>query len=850
MIGAEPVVRRRRLISPVWLLPALALLLAIGFLYQQYQQAGQLIHINFEQGNGILPGKTQLRYQGVSIGMVTDLNLAQDGRRVAVTVKVERQAMPLVRKGSQFWLVSPKASLTEISGLDTLVSGNYIALMPGRDGAPAVDRFDALDGPPPGWQAQGRIVHLQSDTLGSVGNGTKVYYRGLEVGSVINTRLADDDTHVRLDVMIDTRFAHLVRESSRFWSTGGVRGSLGADGLKVEVGNLASVLGGGITFDAPTDAKPADVDTLFSLYPNMAAAERGHRINLNVGELPVREGMSIVFDGIEIGRVLPITLDKSGRHVAALIADEQRFRITSNSVLVMEGVDLSLSGIQHAERLLSGPVLRLESRGGAPVDELKVLSNAPRAGVTVTLAAADLSGLKEGAPVWFKGLSVGQVDALKLSARGEASVQLLMYEPYRNLLQGARFYKRSPLSVKADLSGVQVDTAPASGWIDGGISLLTQTGSRMDTLFPSEELARLARPGNQPLRWTLTAQQADGLAVGAPLLYRGLEAGRITELSPATDGVSIALEINALYAPLIGEHTRFWRLSAVDAQLGADGVKVRMGNLANLLRGGIEFANDPQALRSNRQLFADRKEATTPSRELLLTSDSNPGLGEGAPLRYRGVTIGKVVAVTLSKGLDQVQIKAQLDEPYAASFLRRGAGYQLVLAKLGLSGVNHLDTLIKGPYIEATPGTGAAIQRFALQSGPANGLDLVLTSHELNGVSVGTPILFRKVVVGEVAAVELAADGSEVQTRITIAPRYAHLVRSGSRFWNVSGLKADVGLTGGTIEVATIQSLLAGGIAFNTPDKEPGALVRSGQRFVLNSEPQKEWQAWDPTLKP
>lgn len=64
MIGAEPVIEKRRWLSPVWLLPLIALLLAGGFLYQQVLSRGQLIQINFAQGNGILPGKTQVRYQG------------------------------------------------------------------------------------------------------------------------------------------------------------------------------------------------------------------------------------------------------------------------------------------------------------------------------------------------------------------------------------------------------------------------------------------------------------------------------------------------------------------------------------------------------------------------------------------------------------------------------------------------------------------------------------------------------------------------------------------------------------------------------------------------------------------
>ncbi|CAJ1843252.1 hypothetical protein CDAIGKPJ_02141 [Aeromonas salmonicida] len=160
MIGAEPVIEKRRWLSPVWLLPFIALLLAVGFIYQQFASSGQLIRINFAQGNGILPGKTQLRYQGVAIGVVQDLELAEDGHKIAVLAKIDSRARSLIRKGSDFWLVSPKASLTEISGLDTLVSGNYINLQPGRNNNPLEEEFDALDGPPPGYQAQGRMLHL------------------------------------------------------------------------------------------------------------------------------------------------------------------------------------------------------------------------------------------------------------------------------------------------------------------------------------------------------------------------------------------------------------------------------------------------------------------------------------------------------------------------------------------------------------------------------------------------------------------------------------------------------------------------------------------------------------------
>lgn len=94
-------------------------------------------------------------------------------------------------------------------------------------------------------------------------------------------------------------------------------------------------------------------------------------------------------------------------------------------------------------------------------------------------------------------------------------------------------------------------------------------------------------------------------------------------------------------------------------------------------------------------------------------------------------------------------------------------------------------------------------------------------------------------VVGCVTKVALARDGSEVVIDVNVDQEYAHLVRANSRFWNVSGVKADIGLTGGTIEVETVQSLLAGGIAFNTPEREMGRPSRRGIAIRSMAKPRK-----------
>ncbi|RQM72684.1 MCE family protein [Aeromonas jandaei] len=850
MIGAEPVIEKRRWLSPVWLLPLIALLLAGGFLYQQIASRGQLIQINFAQGNGILPGKTQIRYQGVAIGVVQELELAEDGRRIAVLAKIDSRARPLIRKGSDFWLVSPKASLTEISGLDTLVSGNYINLQPGRESNPLQEKFDALDGPPPGYQAQGRMLHLTADSLGSVGIGAKLYFRGIEVGSVINTRLGQDNQNVILDLVIEPRFEHLVKADTRFWNISGIKGSFSLAGVSVEAGSLTSILSGGIAFDSPKASPESEKGQTFVLYKGLAEAARGKRIDIVAGDLPIKEGMPILFEGIEIGRIDPIHLTDKGRVVTALINPEQAYRITDKSQLVWESVSLSPTGVKNADRLLSGPAIRLDYVAGKEVARMALTDRAPQDGIKVTLQADDLAGLNQDAPIWYKGLQVGRISQLDLDGRGNASVALQIQPAYAHLLNRARFYRAAPLQIDADLSGIKVEASPASAWLSGGIKLVqASSGERINRLYPNQELALLGTRDAKPQRWLLKADQADGIGIGSPVLYLGLEAGKVKQLRAAKEGVEIELEIDGIYAPLLVRQPQFWKKPAIDTRVRVDGVQVKVGNLGTLLRGAIEFdylANG----RSSHQLFDNKEQAKAKIRTLSLVAENNPGLGVGSPIRYRGVDIGKIEQIELEPTLGQVIFKAELDGQYAERFLQSGARFTLVQAKLGLGGVAHLDTLIKGAFVEAEPGKGAGRSSFPLsQSGPA-GLALTLKSPSVNGLSVGSPLLFRKMVVGSVTKVALARDGSEVVIDVNVEQEYAHLVRANSRFWNVSGVKADIGLTGGTIEVETVQSLLAGGIAFNTPEKEMGPTVKAGHSYPLYGKAEKEWQEWSPRIKP
>ena len=118
-----------------WTLPIGAAALCGWFLLHDFVFAGPTITIYFQQAEGLQQQNSMVKFRGINIGQVESLKLTDHGQCVAVRVKLEHFATDLVRQGSIFWIVRPQLKLGAISGLRTIVSGNYVTVQPGT-GAP------------------------------------------------------------------------------------------------------------------------------------------------------------------------------------------------------------------------------------------------------------------------------------------------------------------------------------------------------------------------------------------------------------------------------------------------------------------------------------------------------------------------------------------------------------------------------------------------------------------------------------------------------------------------------------------------------------------------------------------
>lgn len=306
----------------VWAVPVAALLIAGWLGYRALMERGPTITITFATADGLEAERTTIRYKHVELGRVTRLALTSDGSHVVATAEMRREAEPMLRAGTKFWVVQPRITPSGVSGLTTIVSGAYIGMLPGN-GPPGARAFNALDSAPPhDGLVDGRYFTLVTERLPSITNQSPVYYHGVQVGEVTGYELAARDGSVAIHIFVYAPY-DMIRTASRFWPSSGLQLEIGGQGLKISTKSWLTLLAGEIVFDTPKKAlagPPSRPGSTFQLYPDREAAEEAaeqprvsYRLFFPGSLRGVRVGTPVELRGITVGHVSHLQLEYDPR---------------------------------------------------------------------------------------------------------------------------------------------------------------------------------------------------------------------------------------------------------------------------------------------------------------------------------------------------------------------------------------------------------------------------------------------------------------------------------------------------------------------------------------------------------
>jgi paraquat-inducible protein B len=731
-----------------------------------------------------------------------------------------------------------------------------------------------------GWRAYNETgieiqVRFESGE-GIQANKTEVVYKGMSVGKVKSLKLDDEGSSkgVIASIEMNKDVEQYLRTSTRFWL---VKPSVTLAGIT----GLETLVSGNYVAISPGEGEPVRKFKALAQEPPLSDAQPGLHLTIKADRLgSLNRGSPVFYKQIKVGQIKSYVLSEDQSTVelkvfieptyAKLVRKHTRFWNASGV-----SIDANLSGVKIRSESLASivaggiafatPENRKDSPPTDPSLPFRLYEDfdAAAAGIRIKVKLSDFEGLQAGrTPVMYKGIQVGNLKALKVDPDLSGATAELTMDPLAEdyLVDGTQFWVVKPSISLAGITGLEA--------LVKGNYIAVRPGDK--GAAPQREF--VARPKAPPLdlrapglHLVLFTENLGSLEVGSPVLYKQVKVGSVQsyQFSRKKKQLIIGVHIEKEYEDLVNASTRFWNASGITLSGGlTGGIQVKSESLQSLMAGGIAFetpeAKAPLQKRIPRfRLFASHDDATQKGEVITIKVDRADGLRTGTPIRFKGLDVGKIEDVDLSDDLQSVLLTARITE-VPERIARVGSQFWVVKPELGLIKTSNLETLVTGQYIEVMPAAknlGPQKSFMALASPSEavkreDGLSLVLSAARRGSLKAGVPVTYREITVGKVTGYELGQTADRVLIHILIEPKYAPLVRSGTRFWNTSGFDFDVGLfRGATVRTESLETMIQGGVAFATPDGERmGSPARPEQTFALFDKFEEEWLTWAPKI--
>ncbi len=271
----------------------------------------------------------------------------------------------------------------------------------------------------------------------------------------------------------------------------------------------------------------------------------------------------VKYKAVEIGVVETVDISEDLSHVivTANLSKGANAHLHENTRFWVVRPRIGFSGISGLETLISGAYIEIDP--GVGVETRMTFEGLDRppgvaaleAGGHYRLRAQTLGSLHAGAPVYFRDFAVGRVLDNELAKDGQSILLDIFIEAphHLRLRNTSRFWKTSGLEVSAGTEGFKVKVGSLATLLSGGIAFdspVTAAGGtkpsksgRLFELFESfASIGESAYTRKVPYLIYFDGS-VRGLSIGAPVEFRGIKVGSVTDIAVDIDPKTLDVRI-------------------------------------------------------------------------------------------------------------------------------------------------------------------------------------------------------------------------------------------------------------------------------------------------------------------
>jgi len=310
-----------QILTTIWLVPFLAMIIALWLAFQYYTKLGPTIQISFESNAGLIANQSQIKLRNVTIGMVTKISLAKDGEGVVVEARMNKEVSPYLNDKAKFWIVHADVGSHGVSGLDTLVSGSYIELYGAKE-EKTKKSFEGVEKPFIDRTAKGEYYLLAAPNSYNITEGSNVYYRMVKVGRVERVGIAPNGKQINFTIFVKNEYSNYINKKSQFYASSTVGIDFSQGKLDISIASISQIVHGGISIYTPVQTirteqnRSTTQEKVFPLYKNLSEMKEKHlmtgidnkiyKFNFKNSITKLEIGSPVEFNGFQVGYVTDI----------------------------------------------------------------------------------------------------------------------------------------------------------------------------------------------------------------------------------------------------------------------------------------------------------------------------------------------------------------------------------------------------------------------------------------------------------------------------------------------------------------------------------------------------------------